>query len=93
MVPAERTKFVMFISSDTLLSNRAVANIRRVADEYLRGDYDLELVDVLDDPETTDEYRILSTPTLIRERPLPRRLLTGDLSDRDRLVAALDFDH
>lgn len=55
------------------------------------GRYDLSIVDVLEDPETAEEERILVTPTLVKEGPLPVQRIIGDLSDLDAVLMGLDL--
>ena len=86
-----RPAFTLYVISDTLVSNRAIANFRRLADDALRGHYDLTIIDVLEDFQAAEDARILTTPTLVRERPLPTRRVTGDLSDRVRLARLLEL--
>lgn len=57
-----------------------------MVDEHLDQACEVEVIDVLEFPERAEEDRILATPTLIRESPLPRRRITGDLSDATRVL-------
>lgn len=83
----------LYVAGDTPRSRQAMANLERICAELLGGRAHCVTVDVLDDPEAADAERILTTPTLIRESPTPRRRVTGDLSDAQRVLAALGFSH
>ena len=90
--PAEealRYTLRLFVTGATPGCSRAVASIRMFCDKFLKGRYSLEVVDVYQQPELADEQRILATPTLVRMSPLPFRRLVGNLSDPERLSAAL----
>ena len=81
----------LYVAGDTPRSRQAMANLERICAELLGGRAKCATVDVLDNPDVADAERILTTPTLIREFPNPRRRVTGDLSDAQRVLAALGF--
>jgi circadian clock protein KaiB len=85
----QRYAFRLFVTGATPGCSRAVASIRMFCDQFLKGRYSLEVVDVYQQPDLADEQRILATPTLVRLSPLPFRRLVGNLSDHARLSAAL----
>jgi circadian clock protein KaiB len=80
----------LFVTGASELSGRAIANVRALCEEHLAGRYTLEVVDVLRDPSMMSTYDIVAAPTLIKEWPLPKRMLVGDLSDTIRVLKALD---
>ena len=80
--------FRLFVAGDGPRSHQAIANLHRLRIE-LSLDAEIAVVDVLIQPEIADAERILTTPTLIRERPAPPLRVTGDLSDRAIVVQAL----
>jgi circadian clock protein KaiB len=80
----------LFVTGASELSGRAIANVRALCEQHLAGRYTLEVVDVLRDPSMMSVYDIVAAPTLIKERPLPKRMLVGDLSDTARVLKALD---
>jgi len=82
----------LFISGGTSRSVRAIENLRSICEQELEGRYDLKIVDVLERPEVAEEEKILATPVLVREVPLPRRRIIGDLSDRTRVLEGLALD-
>ena len=82
-------QFTLYVAGDSPRSHLAAVNLRRLGDERLGGDYELDIVDVVRDPERAEVERILTTPTLIKVRPEPARRVTGDLSDPDLVIVAL----
>ena len=68
----------------------AVANLRRICEEELEGQYDLEIIDVLEFPELAEDERILATPTLIKSLPPPLRRVIGDLSNKEKVLLGLE---
>jgi len=83
--------FKLFVMGQSPRSQRAVANLRRLCDERLGGSYDLDVIDVLERPQAAEDARILATPTLVKELPLPPRRVIGDLSDVDNVLLGLDL--
>jgi circadian clock protein KaiB len=81
----------LFITGSTPRSTRAVANIRRICEENLDGQYELEIIDVYEHPEETRELQVVATPTLIKILPEPLRRIIGDLTDRERIFAGLNI--
>ena len=84
-------KLRLFITGSTPRSTRAIANMRRICEANLRGQYSLEVIDVYQDPEATKEMQIVATPTLVKLLPEPLRRIVGDLSDEERVLAGLNF--
>ena len=81
----------LFITGRTSHSVRALENLQKICDIDLKGHYELEVIDVLEDPERADMDKILATPTLVRRLPEPMRKVIGDLSDRDKVLMGLDI--
>lgn len=87
----ERYKLRLFITGSTPRSARAIQNMRQICDENLKGRYDLEVIDVYEDPEATKELQVIATPTLVKILPEPLRRIIGDLSDKERVLAGLNI--
>ena len=68
----------------------AIANLRRICEQELEGQYDLEIIDVLQFPDLAEDEKILATPTLIKSLPLPLRRVIGDLSDKEKVLLGLE---
>jgi circadian clock protein KaiB len=79
----------LFITGTTSRSSRAIANLRRVCEERLRGEYDLEVVDIYQHPAAAQEHQILAAPTLVKMLPLPLRRIIGDLANEERVLVGL----
>ena len=81
----------LYVTGTTPRSTRAVANLRQVCEEHLADRYDLEVVDIYQQPELASREQLIAAPTLIKRLPLPLRRLVGDLSNRQRVLAGLDL--
>ncbi len=79
----------LFVVGDSPRSREAAANLARACALLLSSETHIETIDVLLDPERADEYRILTTPTVVREGLAPHARVTGDLSDASKVLAAL----
>jgi circadian clock protein KaiB len=79
----------LFITGTTSRSSRAIANLRRVCEERLHGEYDLEVVDIYQHPAAAQDHQILAAPTLVKMLPLPLRRIIGDLANEERVLAGL----
>jgi circadian clock protein KaiB len=73
----------------TTRSARAVKNLRAICDEYLAGRYDLEVIDIYQQPLLAKGEQIIAAPTLIKKLPLPVRRIIGDMSNRERVLLGL----
>ena len=79
----------LFITGHTEKSRRAVRNITRLCEEHLHGTYELEVIDVYQQPELAVEHQLVAAPTLFKVLPLPPRKMIGDMSDTGRVLAGL----
>jgi len=84
-------ELTLFVSGASGLSARAIANAKQLCELYLKGRYELSVVDLREDPGAVLSSRVLAAPTLVRSRPLPVRLLVGDLSSTARVLRALEL--
>lgn len=69
------------ISGMTPRSREAIVNLKHICETYLKGQYQLEVIDLYQQPELAAKYHVLATPTLLKTVPPPLRRLIGDLSD------------
>lgn len=83
----------LFITGESLRSSRAINNLRRICEDELGTEYELIIIDVLERPQLAEDARILATPTLIKEFPLPVRRIIGDLSDTKQVLRGLELLH
>ena len=88
---AERYALRLYVTGMTPRSARAVENLRAICDDYLDGRYDLDVIDVYQQPVLTKGEQIIATPTLIKTLPLPMRRIIGDMSNRERVLLGLDL--
>jgi circadian clock protein KaiB len=79
----------LFTSGSTPRSTRALQNLRDICETDLQGNYDLEVVDIYQEPGRATESDIIAAPTLIKEEPLPTKRMVGDLSDRPKVLLGL----
>ena len=81
----------LYVAGSTPQSSRAIRNLKAICETNLQGRYVLTVVDLYAQPERAREDQIIVAPTLIRQGPLPVRRIVGDLSNTDRVLAALDL--
>jgi len=89
--PADRYILRLYVTGLTARSSRAVNNVRAICDEYLGGRYELEVIDIYQQPALTKGEQIVAAPTLIKKLPLPMRRIIGDMSNRDGVLLGLDL--
>jgi circadian clock protein KaiB len=89
--PDERYALRLYVTGLTPRSSRAIASLRALCEEHLAGRYDLEIIDLYQQPERARQAQVFAAPTLVKELPLPVRRLIGDLSDAQRVLAGLDL--
>jgi circadian clock protein KaiB len=80
----------LYVTGKTPRAELAIANLRRICEEELRGEYEMQVIDVLEHPQLAEDEKILATPTLIKRLPPPLRRVIGDLSDKDKVLLGLD---
>jgi circadian clock protein KaiB len=85
----ERYVLKLYVTGATARSLRAIANIKAICEQHLKGRYDLEVVDVYRQPALLRKDQIVAVPTLIKKLPLPLRLLVGDLSRTEQVLQGL----
>jgi circadian clock protein KaiB len=79
----------LYITGSTLKSTRAVHNLMKMCQERLAGRYELEVIDIYQQPGLAQVEDIIAVPTLVKKRPLPVQKVLGDLSNAQRLVSSL----
>jgi circadian clock protein KaiB len=94
--PSERSRTLstyilkLYVTGKTPRAEKAIANLRRICEEELHGQYELNIIDVLEHPQLAEDEKILATPTLIKRLPPPLRRVIGDLSDKEKVLLGLD---
>jgi len=81
----------LYVTGRSSQSQHAIENLRKICEAELRGVYDIEVVDVLENPVLAENDKILATPTLVKRLPEPVRKIIGDLSDREKVLLGLDL--
>lgn len=89
--PRNRWDLKLYVAGQTPRSVQALANLKKLAEEHLKGRYSIEIVDLLKNPRLAEGDQILALPTLVRKIPLPVRKIIGDLSDTERVLVGLDL--
>lgn len=87
---ARTTTFTLFVAGTTVRSQRAIDSVERICRE-IPDPCEVNVVDVLEQPELAERDGVVATPTLIRTQPEPVRRVIGDLSDLHELAAVLDL--
>ena len=89
----KRAKYILrlYVTGSTGRSLRAVHNLKKLCEEYLSDDYDLEVIDIYKDPEAAREAQIIAAPTLVKKLPQPIRKFVGDLSNTQKILVGLDI--
>jgi len=80
----------LYVAGSSSRAQVAIANLRRICEEELRGQYELQIVDVMEQPQAAEDDKILATPTLIKQLPPPLRRVIGDLSDKEKVLLGLE---
>ena len=88
----KRAKYILrlYVAGSTGRSLKAVYNLRKICEEHL-PDYELEVIDIYQDPEAAREAQVIAEPTLVKKLPLPIRKFVGDLSNTQKILVGLDI--
>lgn len=81
----------LFVTGNSPRSTAAISTIRSICDKYLSGRFELEVVDIYQQPGAAVDEQIIAAPTLIKRHPKPVRRMVGSLSDHDRVLIGLDI--
>jgi circadian clock protein KaiB len=87
----EKYVLCLYVTGMTPRSTQAIARIKAVCEERLQGRYELEVIDIYQQPELAKGEQIIATPTLIKKLPAPLRRIVGDLSNKERVLLGLDL--
>jgi circadian clock protein KaiB len=87
----ERYSLCLYVSGMTPRSTTAIARLKVVCEKHLAGHYDLEVIDIYQQPALARADQIIATPTLIKRRPAPLRRLVGSLADTPHVLAGLEL--
>jgi circadian clock protein KaiB len=81
----------LYVAGQTVKSLQAFANLKRICEEHLVGQYTIEIIDLVKQPQLAAADQILALPTLVRKLPEPVRKIIGDLSNTERVLVGLDL--
>ncbi|WP_283743868.1 circadian clock KaiB family protein [Sideroxydans sp. CL21] len=81
----------LYVAGKSPKSVNAIANIKKICEQNLQGRYELEVIDLYQQPQLAQGEQIIALPTLIRELPLPLRRIIGDMSNTERVLVGLDI--
>jgi circadian clock protein KaiB len=81
----------LYIAGTTSKSVRAVANIKEICNKNLANRFDLEVIDIYQQPALAKEVQVIAAPTLVKQLPLPSRKFVGDMSNTDRILVGLEI--
>ncbi len=86
----ERKRLRLYVAGTSTRSSVAISNVRDMCEQYFKDGFDLEVIDIYQQPELAEEENIIAAPTLVRKLPPPLRRVVGDMTDKDRVILVLD---
>jgi circadian clock protein KaiB len=88
-----RARYILrlYVSGSSIRSLRAVSNLKKICEEYFPNDYDLEIIDLHENPTAARKEQIIAAPTLVKQLPEPLRKFVGDLSNTQKILVGLDI--
>jgi circadian clock protein KaiB len=81
----------LYVAGQTPKSLTAFANLKRLCEEHLAGEFEIEVIDLIENPRLAKDDQIVAIPTLVRKLPEPIRKIIGDLSDTERTLVGLQL--
>jgi len=90
-ITSEQWQLRLYVAGQTPKSVTAFANLKKLCEEHLQGQYRIEIIDLLQYPELAKRDQILAIPTLVRQLPQPIRQIIGDLSNQEKVLLGLDL--
>jgi circadian clock protein KaiB len=90
-VSSERWNLRLYVAGETPRSLAALANLRRICEAHMAGRYEIEVVDLIENPRLAAGDQIVAIPTLVRKLPPPLKKIIGDLANEDRVLVGLDL--
>lgn len=90
-VGEEKYMLQLFVTGILTNSTRAIVNVEAICEEHLQGNYELEIIDIYQQPELALQENIIAIPVLIKKFPLPEERVIGDLSDTEKVLKGLNL--
>ena len=81
----------LYVAGTTPKSVLALKNLKQICEDHLQGRYEIEIIDLLENPQLAQGDQILALPTLVRRLPEPIKKIIGDLSNEERVLVGLDL--
>ena len=81
----------LYVAGQTPKSITAFANLKKICEEYLEGQYQIEIIDLLENPQLAKQDQIVALPTLVRKLPPPLKKIIGDLSNKEKILVGLNI--
>ncbi len=88
---AQAYQLRLYVAGRTPKSILALTNLKQICEDHLQGRYDIEIIDLLENPKLAQGDQILALPTLVRRLPEPIKKIIGDLSNKERVLVGLDL--
>jgi len=89
--PRKTWELRLYVAGQTSKSLAAFANLKKICEEHMAGEYEIEVIDLLKQPQLASGDQILAIPTLVRKLPEPIKKIIGDLSNTERVLVGLDI--
>jgi circadian clock protein KaiB len=89
--PSKKYELRLYIAGNTAKSAAALRNLKKYCEEHLKGIYEIEVIDLLLNPQLAEGDQILAIPTLVKKVPEPVRKIIGDLSNEEKVLVGLDI--
>jgi circadian clock protein KaiB len=91
-VPKKKQWFLkLYVAGQTPRSLSAFQNLKKICEEHLKGEYEIEIIDLLENPQLGKRDQVIAIPTLVRNLPEPVKKIIGDLSNTERVLVGLDI--
>jgi circadian clock protein KaiB len=87
----ETWQLKLYIAGKTIKSAAALSNLKKYCEEYLKGKYKIEVIDLLVKPQLAEGDQIFAVPTLVKKVPEPIRKIIGDLSNKEKVLVGLNI--
>ena len=93
VIDEKSVKYILrlYVTGMTPKAQEAIRNIRKICEEELQGRYELDVIDVYQQPELAKKEQLIAAPTLIRKLPLPLRRMVGDMSNKEKVIVGLEL--
>lgn len=91
MTEEKKWQLRLYVAGMTPKCLAAFENLQRICEEHLQGQYSIEIIDLLENPQLAQGDQILAIPTLVRKLPPPLKKIIGDLSNEERVLVGLDL--